>query len=140
MGNEEKAANKQGKAGAEASMSIVMRLLPAAWRLSAIVGVALAFAQLTVQAADTVVTTTGKPKADREMCIGCHGIHDYKASFPLVYRVPMIAGQNAKYLEAALLAYKKGERSHPTMRAIAASLSEEDITALAAYYGQGKSN
>ena len=33
----------------------------------------------------------------------------------------MIAGQNAKYIAAALAAYRKGERKHPTMRAIAGS-------------------
>lgn len=69
------------------------------------------------------------------MCIGCHGIPEYKASFPSVYRVPKIAGQNVKYLENALLAYRKGERSHPTMRGIAGSLSDKDIADLAAYYG-----
>jgi cytochrome c553 len=72
------------------------------------------------------------------MCIGCHGIPEYKASFPSVYRVPMIAGQNPKYLENALQAYRKGERSHPTMRGIAGSLSDKDIADLAAYYGAAK--
>jgi len=43
----------------------------------------------------------------KSMCIGCHGIPGYKASFPEVYNVPYIAGQNAKYIEAALNAYKK---------------------------------
>jgi cytochrome c553 len=33
------------------------------------------------------------------------------------------------------MAYKKGERSHPTMRGIAASLSDQDMADLAAYYG-----
>lgn len=72
------------------------------------------------------------------MCIGCHGIPGYKASFPSVYSVPMIAGQNAKYLENALVAYKKGERSHPSMRGIATSLSEQDMADLAAYYSAAK--
>jgi cytochrome c553 len=48
--------------------------------------------------------------------------------------VPAIAGQNAKYIVAALNAYKKGERKHPTMRAVAGSLTEQDIVDLAAYY------
>jgi cytochrome c553 len=47
----------------------------------------------------------------------------------------MISGQSAKYIEAALAAYKKGDRSHPTMRAIAGSLSDQDMADLAAYYG-----
>jgi cytochrome c553 len=67
-------------------------------------------------------------------CIGCHGITGYQASFPEVYRVPAISGQNDKYIIAALNAYKKGERKHPSMRAIAGSLSEQDIADLAAYY------
>ncbi|MEY3706695.1 MAG: hypothetical protein RL585_1252 [Pseudomonadota bacterium] len=70
----------------------------------------------------------------RSQCIGCHGIPGYKASFPRVYNVPMIAGQNAKYIEAALTAYRKGDRPHPTMRGIAGSLSDADIADLAAYY------
>jgi len=68
--------------------------------------------------------------------IGCHSIPGYKASFPVVYSVPMIAGQNAKYIESALQAYKKGDRSHPTMRAISESLSDQDMADLAAYYSQ----
>jgi cytochrome c553 len=46
----------------------------------------------------------------------------------------MISGQSAKYIEAALQAYKKGERSHPTMRAIAGGLSDKEIAEVAAYY------
>jgi cytochrome c553 len=68
------------------------------------------------------------------MCIGCHGILGYHASFPEVHRVPKISGQNAKYIVSALMAYKKGDRKHPTMRGIADALSEQDIADLAAYY------
>jgi cytochrome c553 len=48
----------------------------------------------------------------------------------------MISGQNAKYIVAALTAYKKGERKHPSMRAIAGSLSDQDIADVAAFYEQ----
>ncbi|CAN5309701.1 N/A [soil metagenome] len=68
------------------------------------------------------------------MCIGCHGIKGYQSSFPEVYKVPMISGQSAGYISAALHEYKKGERKHPTMRNIADSLTEQDIADLAAYY------
>ena len=68
------------------------------------------------------------------MCIGCHAIPGYQSSFPEVHRVPMIAGQNAKYIAAALNAYKAGDRKHPTMRGIAEGLSEQDINEIAAYY------
>jgi cytochrome c553 len=72
------------------------------------------------------------------MCIGCHGIPGYKASFPEVYRVPMLGGQSEKYIVAALNAYKKGERKHPSMVGIAVGLSDQDIADVAAYYAQQK--
>jgi len=68
------------------------------------------------------------------MCIGCHGIVGYQASFPEIYKVPKISGQGEKYIVSALNAYKKGERKHPSMRGIATSLSDQDMADLAAYY------
>jgi cytochrome c553 len=76
----------------------------------------------------------GEKKA--AMCIGCHGIVGYQSSFPEIHKVPMIAGQNADYIVAALVAYNKGERKHPTMRSIAGSLSEQDMADLGAFYQQ----
>jgi cytochrome c553 len=78
--------------------------------------------------------TAGQQKA--AMCIGCHGIKGYQASFPEIYRAPMISGQGAKYISNALAAYQKGERKHPTMVAIATSLSDQDMADLGAYYSQ----
>jgi cytochrome c553 len=72
------------------------------------------------------------------LCVGCHGIPGYKTAFPAVYHVPKIAGQQPGYLFNALKAYKSGERSHPSMRGIAATLSEEDMKKLAEHYGAGK--
>lgn len=69
-------------------------------------------------------------------CAGCHSIPGYQASFPEVHKVPMIAGQSPGYIAAALAAYRKGDRKHPTMRSVAASLSDQDIADLAAYYAQ----
>jgi cytochrome c553 len=69
------------------------------------------------------------------MCSGCHGIPDYRTAYPEVYYVPMIAGQNPGYIVKALEAYKAGERTHPSMRAIARSLSAQDMADLAVYYG-----
>ncbi len=90
---------------------------------------ALAGSASVAQAQDAAA---GQKKA--AMCIGCHGIQGYQASFPEVYKVPRIAGQNAKYIVAALTAYKKGERKHPTMAAVAASLSDQDMADYAAFY------
>jgi cytochrome c553 len=71
-----------------------------------------------------------------QMCAGCHGIEGWRTAFPEVYQVPKIAGQHPAYIVKALQAYKSGERAHPSMRAIAASLSDKDMADLAAYYGQ----
>ena len=89
----------------------------------------LAGALSTAQAQDAAA---GEKKA--AMCIGCHGIHGYQASFPEIHKVPMISGQGSKYIVAALTAYKKGERKHPTMKGIAASLTDADMADLGAYY------
>lgn len=77
-------------------------------------------------------------RSKNALCIGCHGIEGYRVAFPALYTVPMIAGQNSKYIENALKAYKNGERTHPTMRSIAASLTEQDMADLAAYYASFK--
>jgi cytochrome c553 len=71
------------------------------------------------------------------MCEGCHGIPGYKTAYPIVYHVPKLGGQSTVYLTNALNAYKSGQRSHPSMRGIAASLSDEAIADLAAYYAVG---
>jgi cytochrome c553 len=49
--------------------------------------------------------------------------------------VPKIAGQQPAYIISALKSYRSGERSHPSMRGIAASLTDQDMADLAAYYG-----
>ena len=73
-------------------------------------------------------------KSKISMCIGCHGIPGYKTVYPHVYQVPMITGQQPVYIVNALQAYKSGARSHPSMRGIAQSLSDQDMADLAAYY------
>ena len=99
---------------------------------------ALAVASVTAFSAHAQEVKGDAKAAEQKiaMCIGCHGIKGYQASFPEVYRVPMISGQNAKYIAAALNAYKKGDRKHPTMRGIAISLSDQDIADVSAYYEQ----
>ncbi len=100
---------------------------------------------LLLALAGTVTATLAQDAKEGEskaaMCIGCHGIPGYQASFPEIHKVPMISGQNAKYIAAALAAYKQGDRKHPTMHAIAAPLSDKDMADLAAFYEQnGKSS
>ena len=88
-------------------------------------------------AASTSVLAAGDAAAGERknaMCQGCHGIPGYRTAFPSVYNVPKLGGQHAGYVVKALQGYKSGERSHPTMRAIAADLSDQDMADLAAYY------
>ncbi|HEX5093642.1 MAG TPA: c-type cytochrome [Burkholderiales bacterium] len=75
-------------------------------------------------------------QGDVSMCTGCHGIPGYKTAYPKVYHVPKIGGQNPAYIANALKAYRSGARYHPSMRGIAAGLSDADIEKLAAYYGE----
>lgn len=77
----------------------------------------------------------GDAEAGQELgytCLGCHGIEGYRNAYPS-YRVPKLGGQKAGYLVIALKGYRSGERSHPTMRAQATSMSDQEIEDVAAY-------
>lgn len=73
-------------------------------------------------------------RARAQMCEGCHGIADYRTAYPQVYPVPKIGEQQAAYIVKTLQDYKTGARKHPTMRGIAATLSDQDMADLAAHY------
>lgn len=93
----------------------------------------LAASVLPVSAIAAGDAAAGKTKAFT--CMGCHGIPSYHNVYPS-YHVPKLGGQHADYIAAALQAYKSGQRSHSTMRAQAASLSEQDMQDLAAFFAQ----
>ena len=107
--------------------------------LHGLLALALGAAMQSAFAQDKSAPPPDKPHPTVEnfhaQCIGCHGIPGYHTAFPEVYHVPRIAGQQPGYIIAALKAYKSGERSHPSMRGIAASLNEEQMKHLAEYYG-----
>jgi cytochrome c553 len=86
-----------------------------------------------VQAAD-IQGNAEQGASKVRLCAGCHAIPGYRSSVPEVYTVPMIGGQSAGYMVAALQAYKKGERKHPTMRSVAGSLSDQEMADISAYY------
>src|SRR5260363_364846 len=106
------------------------------FRTAALCLIWLAASQLSVTAhAVGVADAAGNAQAGAgkvAMCIGCHGIEGYRAAFPEVYRVPMIGGQNEKYIEIALHDYKKGTRIYATMRATPTSLSDQNKADIAA--------
>jgi cytochrome c553 len=78
-----------------------------------------------------------KGKMKNSMCAGCHGIPEWRTAYPEVYSVPKLGGQHAAYIVKALQAYKSGARNNSTMRAIASSLTDQDMADLAAYYSGG---
>lgn len=81
--------------------------------------------------------TAGGEKA--YTCLGCHGVKHYVNTYP-TYHVPRIAGQHQAYLIAALQAYRGKTRTHPTMQANAALLTDQDIEDIAAWFAaQGAS-
>jgi cytochrome c553 len=85
------------------------------------------------------IPAAGDPVKGREktqLCEGCHGIVGWRTAYPEVYHVPKIGGQHEAYLISALKQYRSGDRSHPSMRAIAGSLTDEDMANLAAYYSR----
>lgn len=65
-------------------------------------------------------------------CSGCHAIPGYTNVYP-TYRVPRLGGQRTDYLVDALKSYKDENRTHDTMHANAASLSDEDMLNIATY-------
>ncbi len=73
----------------------------------------------------------GRKKA--ATCMGCHGVPSYTNVYP-TYHVPRVGGQHPEYIVAALQAYKDGSRSHKTMQAQAANLSDQDMADIAAYF------
>uniref|UniRef100_UPI003341BC5B c-type cytochrome n=1 Tax=Castellaniella defragrans TaxID=75697 RepID=UPI003341BC5B len=103
------------------------------------IAVSCLFAGPAVAADAAPVVGNAQAAKDKiSMCIGCHGIPGYKATYPELYHVPMIAGQNAAYIVAALKEYASGARSFPTMDAVARSMSEQDMADVAAYYSSLK--
>ena len=102
--------------------------------------VSAALTSLPASAQGAPVGDAAKGAQKNLMCTGCHGIDGWRTAFPEVYRVPRIGGQHEAYLVKALQQYKSGERNHPSMRAIVAPLTDQDMADLAAYYAQGGVN
>jgi cytochrome c553 len=92
--------------------------------------------QLLAQGADPAageaLANTGKAAAGVAACASCHGAQGMPApGTPF----PVLAGASAAYLAKQLLDYRNGNRQHPIMVGIAKNLSDQDIAAVARYYG-----
>lgn len=75
----------------------------------------------------------GNPQAGKQkvaVCAGCHGSDGNSSAG----QFPNLAGQNASYLYEQLTYFKSGKRKNPIMQPQAASLSDQDMKDLAAYF------
>ena len=77
------------------------------------------------------------PEELSSTCLGCHGVVSYNNIYP-TYKVPKLGNQHKDYIVSALKAYRSGERSHPTMKAHAANLSDLDIDKIGDYFSSFK--
>ena len=81
----------------------------------------------TQQAAADV--PAGRAFAERE-CKGCHGLDGKGAAAA----IPHLAAQRARYLIAAINAYKEGKRTHAALKDMAKQMSDADVRNIAAFY------
>lgn len=76
----------------------------------------------------------GNIEAGREkskVCQACHGTDGNGVGNP---EYPLLAGQYADYLLVSLQAYRSGERQNAIMQGFAATLDDQDMADLAAFY------
>lgn len=88
---------------------------------------------LTLLSINIAVAASGDAdagKAKAATCAACHGSNGIGASDTF----PNLAGQHADYIVKQLKAFKSGDRKNPLMAPMAASLSEQDMADLGAYY------
>lgn len=79
----------------------------------------------------------GNPEAAKEkaqVCAACHG-PDGNSTTP---NFPKLAGQNEDYLRAVLKHYRNKQRTNAIMNGQAESLTDTEISDLAAFYAQQK--
>lgn len=88
----------------------------------------------SIKESEPVTGNVAQGKTKSAACASCHGEdgNTETATFP------RLAAQYEGYLIKALKDYKKGARKNAMMNSIAASLSEEDMKDIAAYYASQK--
>ncbi len=93
---------------------------------------AIALAPATASAADAAALAAGKKKA--MTCAVCHGL-DGLSKNP---EAPNLAGDDANYLIKQLKAFQNGTRQNEQMSIMVKTLSDTDLTNLAAWYSSLK--
>src|SRR6202034_4721856 len=66
------------------------------------------------------------------VCAACHGA----TGVSVVANYPILAGQHADYLKREIAEYKDGGRKNPIMSAMAATIKDSDVDALADYFSR----
>ncbi|MEO8748567.1 MAG: cytochrome c [Rhodanobacter sp.] len=89
-------------------------------------GVLLALASAPLLASGDAAA--GKTKA--ATCFACHGVDDNSVD----PQYPRLAGQYNLYMQQVLHEYKDGQRDNPIMKGMVATLSDQDIEDVAAYF------
>ncbi|MDD5267983.1 MAG: c-type cytochrome [Methylococcales bacterium] len=84
---------------------------------------------LLAQNISAAVIYAGQERA-AAVCSQCHGIKTPSADAPF----PPLAGRDFAYLKSALEQYRDKTRKSDIMNAIAGSLTDNDISNVAAYY------
>ena len=96
------------------------------------------FASLAVVAAGSAAARGDKAAGQAKAKLGCAACHGENGDKPLQPEYPILAGQYADYLVAALTAYKAGTRKNAIMGGQAQPLSKKDIEDMAAWYSSQK--
>jgi len=108
------------------------------WRYALIAATAvIPAAVLEQEAAQPSAAAPDLAKAKQivtQVCAACHGA-DGNSVAPAN---PNLAGQGADYITLQLMHFKAGVRANPTMQAMAAPLSDDDMRALGAYFSRQK--
>ena len=89
-------------------------------------GAVMAFASAPLLASGNAAN--GKTKA--AACFACHGA-DGNGVDP---QYPRLAGQYNEYIQQVLHEYKDGRRNNPIMKGMVATLSDQDIEDISAYF------
>ncbi len=101
-------------------------------KLRLILSLGICLSSMPVLAASVGDATAGRTKASA--CAACHGA-DGNATIP---NYPKLAGQHASYLVKQLMAFKNGQRKNGIMQGQVATLNEQDMADIAAFYAKQK--
>ena len=108
--------------------SILARTLQTA--LAPALALALAAPLMAAEPAAPAKPDLAKGQATAQVCAACHAADGTRG----ISANPILQGQHPEYLVKQLTEFKAGKRQNPIMQGMAASLSEEDMRNVAAFY------